>query len=92
MSELVDPVLIEELVGARRNVFVHIGRMRIDGFYILHSQECVGSGIDLRDCRFSLALDSGIDPMDWPDRPVFLLFNEDGYLAPDLLNEVASEL
>jgi hypothetical protein len=28
--------------------------------YILHSRECLTSGIDLRDCRFSLALDRQI--------------------------------
>jgi hypothetical protein len=43
--------------------------------YVLHSQECKDSGIDLRDCEFSIALDRGI-PLDrWEhhqDMPVVL--------------------
>jgi len=35
--------------------------------YILHPQACLDSGIDLRNCRFSLALDNGIDLDEWTE-------------------------
>ena len=63
MSELVPPTEIEGIVGARRHPTDHIGRAvsSEQTVYILHSKECVDSGIDLRRCPFSIALDRGID-------------------------------
>lgn len=43
--------------------------------FILHSQECKDSGVDLRDCPYSLALDRGILMAQWSahqDAPVKL--------------------
>lgn len=78
MTHLVDPAEIERLVGARRDPTTHLGRAvsEDENFYILHSQECLDSGIDLRDCMFSVALDAGIDSdtwQRWQDQPVGLL-------------------
>lgn len=68
---------IEEIVGARRHPHQHLGRAASDEqtVYVLHSQRCKDSGIDLRDCAWSEALSLGIDPDDWrgyEDRPVVL--------------------
>ena len=76
MSDLV-PVDIEWIVGAQRHPELHIGRAFSDEhkFYILHSRSCLASGIDLRDCPFSVSLDRGIDVSmweDWQDMPVVL--------------------
>lgn len=62
MSELVPADQIEQIVGARRHRKAHLGRA-VSGeqtVYILHSHLCRDSGIDLRQCRFSRALDRGI--------------------------------
>jgi hypothetical protein len=52
----------------------------------MHSKECKESGIDLRDCEYSLALDDGIDLCEWDgweDKPVVLHIDEDtGRLVP----------
>lgn len=41
--------------------------------YVLHSRECLESGTDLRQCRFSLALDNGIRQDEWTeDRAVIV--------------------
>ena len=79
MSDLVSPSEIEQIVGAHRHSHQHLGRAVSDEqtVYILHSQRCKDSGIDLRECDWSLALDRGIDPGDWmdyEDRPVVLAF------------------
>jgi hypothetical protein len=53
--------------------------------YILHSQNCLDSGIDLRDCTYSESLDRGCDDWYWTgfeDRTVVLEVTEDGYLKP----------
>jgi hypothetical protein len=75
MTDLVNPAKIEQIVGTNRHRKAHYGRAvsAEQTVYILHSQECVDSGIDLRKCRFSLALDLGIDEYEWSqmeDRPV----------------------
>lgn len=73
MSNLVPEDEIEVIVGHARDEFEHWGRMVPDGeteggtFYILHSRRCKESGIDLRLCEFSLALDQGFDPADFAD-------------------------
>ena len=77
MSDLVSPDEIERIVGAERHATMHIGRAisSEQTVYILHSQQCKDSGIDLRDCDLSLALDNGIDLAQWggyEDRPVAL--------------------
>lgn len=77
MSDLVAPEEIERIVGAERHATMHIGRAdsATQTVYILHSQECKGSGVDLRDCHLSVALDRGIEQPSWDgyeDRPVAL--------------------
>ena len=77
MSELVSPAEIEQIVGVKRHEHQHLGRAVSDEetVYVLHSQKCKDSGIDLRECEWSLALDRGIDLADWSDhqdRPVVL--------------------
>lgn len=79
MSNLVPAEEIEQIVGARRHAHQHLGRAdsATETVYVLHSQRCKDSGIDLRECDWSLALDRGIDPDDWEgyeDRPVALAF------------------
>lgn len=83
MSDLVAPDQIEGIVGSRRRVVEHLGRAvsSEEVFYILHSQQCLDSGIDLRDCPFSVALDSGIDPDEFtPDAALLLGVDAEGYL------------
>lgn len=69
MSDLVPAGDIERIVGVTRHTTRHYGRAVSDEqtVYILHSQECKDSGIDLRDCMFSIALDRGIFPDEWAD-------------------------
>lgn len=70
MSDLVPTTDIERIVGVARHRRAHMGRAvsADQTVYILHSQECRDSGIDLRECRFSVALDNGIRACDWEDR------------------------
>lgn len=77
MTELVPTTEIEAKVGVPRHPVLHHGRAASDEktVYILHSQECLASGIDLRECAFSIALDHGILDEDWidhQDKPVAL--------------------
>ena len=67
MSALVPPTEIEGIVGAQRDRTTHLGRAisAEEVVYVLHSQECLDSGADLRECPFSLALDLGINPRRW---------------------------
>lgn len=81
MTDLVPTDQIEQIVGARRHSHQHLGRADSAGqtVYVLHSWKCKDSGIDLRDCEWSLALDRGIDPDDWKgyeDRAVVLAFRK----------------
>jgi hypothetical protein len=79
MTDIVPAQDIERIVGVPRHATEHWGRAVSDEqrVYILHSRECLESGIDLRDCSFSLALDDGIDPFDWyEDVPVALTLDE----------------
>jgi hypothetical protein len=78
MSDLVPAEKIERIVGIDRHPTGHFGRAvsAEETVYILHSQECLDSGIDLRDCRFSVALDQGIWQQAWADHedmPVCLM-------------------
>lgn len=73
MSELVDADEIEGIVGVERHPTNHYARAvsSEQTVYILHSQQCVDRGQDLRDCMYSLALDRGIDPDEWvEDEPL----------------------
>lgn len=67
MSDIVPAADIERIVGRKRHTQAHYGRAATDEqtVYILHSQRCLDSGIDLRNCRFSLALDRGISLRAW---------------------------
>lgn len=78
MSNLVPADEIEQIVGARRHSHLHLGRAvsAEQTVYILHSEACRDSGIDLRDCAYSEALDNGIDLGQWylyQDRAVTLV-------------------
>lgn len=82
MTNLVPPDIIEEIVGARRHPVQHLARAVsvMQTVYVLHSEKCKASGIDLRDCPYSKALDLGIDPDDWrgsEDRPVVVAIIHD---------------
>ncbi len=67
MTDLVKPELIEAIVGVKRHPIEHWGRLvsatigrkerKYERFFILHSQMCVDSWIDLRECEYSLGLD-----------------------------------
>lgn len=75
MSDLVPADRITEIVGAVRHATAHIGRAvsAEQVVYILHSHRCLKSGIDLRQCKYSMALDQGIDADEWAeDVPVRL--------------------
>lgn len=69
MTELVPPEDIERIVGVERHATDHYGRAVAaeNRIYILHSQKCKDSGIDLRECKFSLAADEGAKADDWDD-------------------------
>ena len=77
MTDLVAAEDIEHIVGIERHRQSHYGRAvsAEQTVYILHSRRCLDSGIDLRECRFSLALDEGISESQWKDaedKPVLL--------------------
>lgn len=67
MSRLESADKIEAIVGAPRHQTEHLGRAvsAEQRVYVLHSHECVASGIDLRNCKYSRALDLGINPYFW---------------------------
>ncbi|MDO8308585.1 MAG: hypothetical protein Q7V58_09570 [Actinomycetota bacterium] len=61
MSDLVPSDRIEGIVGVQRHPAAHFGRAvsSEERFYILHSQQCLDTFADLRECPFSIALDGG---------------------------------
>lgn len=67
MSDLVPAADIEDIVGVPRHDRIHYGRAvsAEQRVYILHPKCCLQSGRDPRHCRFSLALDDGIDVDTW---------------------------
>lgn len=69
MSRLEAANKIEGIVGAKRHDTLHLARAvsAEQRVYILHSAECGASGIDLRKCEYSIALDDGIDLGIWDD-------------------------
>jgi hypothetical protein len=73
VSKLVDSSRIEKIVGVERHDSLHYAKAvsAEQTVYILHSRQCLLTGVDLRRCAFSRALDRGIDVERWPeDRPV----------------------
>lgn len=91
MSRIESAKRIEGIVGAKRHEIDHLGRAvsAEQRVYVLHSKECVESGIDLRDCEYSIALDLGINLdvwRDWQDQPVKLIISDEyDDLEPDPL-------
>lgn len=88
MTQPVDPTQIEDLVGAKRHPTKHQARADTvkQTVYILHSQECLDTGVPLTQCRYSLALDRGAEPWAWEgyeDRPVFVEPLETGLFPAD---------
>lgn len=86
MTDLVPAEEIEQIVGARRHPHQHLGRAvsSEQTVYVLHSEKCRDSGVDLRECEWSVALDRGIDLDDWAghvDQAVVLAFRQ-GRLFP----------
>lgn len=86
MADLVSPDEIEQIVGAKRSYIKHLGCAvsTEQKVYVLHSSVCCNTFLDLRDCRFSIALDRGILPAEWNDHqdiPV-LLGIQAGRLVP----------
>jgi hypothetical protein len=69
VSILIPPQDIERLVGAVRHETLHLARAATaeQTVYVLHSHECKGLYVDLRDCPFSMALNNGIDQDVWDD-------------------------
>lgn len=59
MTEIEPGLALEKKFGVRRRLTVHLGLVdtREQRFYILHSKDCIDSGIDLRECEYSLSLD-----------------------------------
>lgn len=84
MTNLIPPDEVEQLVGAKRHPTKHIGRADHEErmIYILHSQECVDTNLDLRECKFSVALDRRVDGDCWPSGPQEL-FIHGGFLDYD---------
>ncbi|WP_152185604.1 hypothetical protein [Segeticoccus rhizosphaerae] len=87
MSDLVDGCDIERIVGTKRHAWRHYARAdsKDRTVYLLHSQECLDRGRDLRECPFSLALDEGVDEFVWAgveDQPVRVTTNINGLLIP----------
>jgi hypothetical protein len=90
MTDLVPDEDIERIVGVSRHYRLHYGRAvsAEQTIYILHSKRCKDKGIDLRECRYSIALDRGIPMAAWTgheDVPVELGI-WDGRLVP--INEL----
>lgn len=67
MSELVPTHRIADIVGVARHGELHYGRAvsAQQTVFILHSRDCIDSGIDLRACPFSIAMDRGIPMRAW---------------------------
>lgn len=87
MTDLVPAEDIERIVGIERHLTRHYARAvsAEQTVYILHSRDCRDLGDDLRDCRFSRALDKGIDEgiwMDHEDKPVRVEVTRMGRLVP----------
>lgn len=89
MSNLVPESQIEAIVGVKRQQSNHIARAvsAEQTVYILHPYHCAArlTFRPLTECRYSLALDKGIDLdvwADWQDRPVVVIGDATGRLRP----------
>lgn len=84
MTEIVSADRIEQIVGARRHPTHHLGRAESadQRVYILHSSACKESGLDLRACSYSVALDLGIDTDIWEQDTTVSLVIQGGTLVP----------
>lgn len=84
MTELVPFDRIEQIVGATRHATLHFGRAVSveERFYILHSEECLDTRINLLDCPFSVALSFyGVNPDEFAgDTAVVLEVGDGGHL------------
>lgn len=83
MSDCVDSDRIENIVGAERQPWLHLGRAvsAEQRVYILHSGYCLETVPDLRECPFSLALDRGIDLKEWVEDETVVLARKGDRLA-----------
>lgn len=64
MTVLVPSDSIEQIIGVRRDPHRHVGRA-VDGqLVIMHPQSCIDSGMDLRECIYSMGLDNGLSADD----------------------------
>ena len=84
MTDIVPADQIEGIVGARRHATHHLGRAvsAEQRVYILHSRACKESGLDLRACSYSAALDLGIDVEAWEQDVTVSLVIQGGVLVP----------
>ena len=97
MTEVIRANFVESIVGVMRHETKHFGRaVSAEGvMYILHSCECVRTGIDPRECPYSVALDLGIDPLLWAHQQdcvvVLAICPDEGDLIPQLAEVVEDE-
>lgn len=84
MTKRVPSDQIERIVGAARHDWKHYARAvsAEQTVYVLHSRACLDSGIDLRDCEFSRALDRGINPARWVQDRALIVEVIKGWLMP----------
>ena len=84
MTDIVSADRIEQIVGARRHPTHHLGRAESadQRVYILHSRACKDSGLDLRACSYSAALDLGVDTAKWEQDATVSLVIQGGALVP----------
>ena len=84
MTDRVPAGRVARIMGAPRHATKHLAKAvsaeRV--VYILHSQECLTMFDDLRDCPFSLALDTGVDVAEWVENQPAEVAIEDGRLIP----------
>lgn len=84
MTDLAPKDQIERIVGAQRHPLWHQARAvsSEQTVYVLHSERCLETTSDLRDCPYSRALDRGIAASAWTeDQPVVVAI-EGGRLTP----------
>lgn len=90
MTRVIRANFVESIVGVMRHETKHFGRaVSAEGvMYILHSCECVRTGIDPRECAYSVALDLSIDPRLWAHQQdcvvVLAICPDEGDLIPQL--------
>lgn len=88
MSDLVPADEIEAIVGVSRHQSQHYARLvsAEQKVYVLHSRGCLDDEVDLRDCPYSLAIDTGINVGHWvedvPIRVTVGLSGGEWYLYP----------